>query len=176
MLTGDSESIETAVAALREGAMEYLIKPVAMEKLLAAVRCCLRIHALETALASSREEAAAAAAEVELAVRDLAERLFEGWLELDGERRVRHCNRPAAELLGQEVLGRRLGDLLPTAPEPGGEGVVEVGTGASRRSLRLRSLRRRRPGGGEQVLLENRTAGDGGDRHRPRAKTRPGPR
>jgi DNA-binding NtrC family response regulator len=129
MLTGDSQNIEHAVEALRKGASEYLVKPVAMDKLHAAVRSTLRLHALG-------EECARLTAELQQARERLAgrpagspadaigpgtgearlDRLFDGVVRLDRTGRIVSLNAAAARIAGAGGSGVPLRADLPGRP------------------------------------------------------------
>ena len=111
MLTGEGETAAQAVESLRAGAVDYLVKPVAMDRLLQSARAALSQHrrSREVELLSARLQAERAGLAALLGALD------EGVALVDDQLVVRALNRPAARLLGCDpdgAVGATLADLL----------------------------------------------------------------
>jgi DNA-binding NtrC family response regulator len=67
-------SLETVVTAMRQGAIDFFVKPVAPERLIVSLRNALKINALETAIRSdhSRRDGSASAKDIVTSSPDMA--------------------------------------------------------------------------------------------------------
>lgn len=149
MITGEPDA-DSAAAAVRLGAFDYLAKPVTGPDLLRVVRLAIEHKRLE-------EERNAYAERADRYRRDL-EAVFnsvsEGIVTVDTDLRIHQANQAFRDILGaagDALDGRLLGDLLPGALAPARSAVDRAfATGRPATQVRVETWV---PGQGDKVLV-----------------------
>jgi len=116
MLTGEANAAEIAIEALKLGALDYLVKPVALDRLHASVRAVLRLVSVERER-SRLGQALAAAERLHDAIVTASGAAL---IVIDARDTVIRVSPTAAARLGGSadgLLGRPIGDVLGLDPE-----------------------------------------------------------